>query len=125
MKNYPPQLQLKAKQATAARSQMFKDALRIGVTIGFGTDSAVFPHGMNAREFSLMTGLGMAPAAALRSAMSVDADLLGIANQTGTLEAGKLADVVAVPGNPLADIKQTENVVFVMRAGRVYKNVPK
>jgi imidazolonepropionase-like amidohydrolase len=67
----------------------------------------------------------MAPAAALRAATSVDAALLGIDKQTGTLEAGKLGDIVAVPGNPLVDIKQTENVVFVMRAGKVYKRPAK
>ncbi len=80
---FPPAIQLKAKAALDARSQMFKDALRIGVTIGFGTDSAVSPHGINAQEFSLMTGLGMTPAQALRAATSVDAELLGIAAQTG------------------------------------------
>ena len=117
----PPPIQIKIKQATEARSVMFREALKSGVRIGFGTDSGVSPHGMNAREFSLMTGLGMAPAAALRAAMSVDAELLGVDRQTGTLEAGKLADIVAVPGNPLLDIRQTENVVFVMRAGRIYK----
>jgi len=119
---FPAPIRVKIKQATQARSQMFKEALKVGVIIGFGTDSAVSPHGINAREFSLMTGLGMAPAAALRAAMSVDAELLGIDKQTGTLEAGKLGDVIAVPGNPLVDIKQTEKVVFVMRAGRVYKH---
>ena len=118
---FPPAIQAKAKAAFEARSQMFKDALRIGVTIGFGTDSAVSPHGINAREFSLMTGLGMAPAKALRAATSVDAELLGLSAQTGTLEKGKLADIVAVPGNPVADIRQTEHVVFVMRAGTIYK----
>ena len=118
---YPAPIQVKIRQATQARSQMFREALRVGVTIGFGTDSAVSPHGINAREFSLMTGLGMTPAAALRAATSVDAELLGVEKQTGTLEAGKLGDIVAVPGNPLVDIKQTESVVFVMRAGRVYK----
>jgi imidazolonepropionase-like amidohydrolase len=121
---FPEPIRIKIKQATAARSVMFREALRQGVIIGFGTDSAVSPHGINAREFSLMTGLGMSPPAALRAAMSVDAQLLGIDKQTGTLEAGKLADVVAVPGNPLVDIKQTENVVFVMRAGKVYKRPP-
>lgn len=118
---YPPPIRAKIQAATLARSQMFKDALKAGVVIGFGTDSAVSPHGINAREFSLMTGLGMSPAAALRSAMSVDAELLGIAKQTGTLEPAKLGDVVAVRGNPVADIKATEQVVFVMRAGVVYK----
>jgi imidazolonepropionase-like amidohydrolase len=118
---FPPAIQPKARAALEARSQMFRNALKAGVTIGFGTDSAVSPHGINAQEFSLMTGLGMSPAQALRAATSVDAELLGIAAQTGTLEKGKLADIVAVPGNPLNDIKQTEHVVFVMRAGSVYK----
>jgi imidazolonepropionase-like amidohydrolase len=118
---YPPPIRAKIKAATDARSQMFKDALRIGVVIGFGTDSAVSPHGVNAMEFSLMTGLGMKPVAALKSAMSIDATLLGVDKQTGTLDVGKLGDIVAVPGNPLADIKQTEHVVFVMRAGKIYK----
>ncbi len=118
---FPPPIQAKIRTASAAHAAAFKEALRAGVIIGFGTDSAVYPHGMNAHEFSLMTGLGMPPAAALRAATSVDARLLGIAAQTGTLEAGKLADIVAVPGDPLVDIKQTEKVVFVMRAGRVYK----
>ena len=119
---FPPAIQVKAKAALDARSQMFRDALRIGVTIGFGTDSAVSPHGINAQEFSLMTGLGMTPAQALRAATSVDAELLGLSAQIGTLEKGKLADIVAVPGNPLTDIRQTEHVVFVMRAGTVYKH---
>jgi imidazolonepropionase-like amidohydrolase len=121
LERFPPAIQAKAKAALEARSQMFRDALRIGVTIGFGTDSAVSPHGINAQEFSLMTGLGMSPAQALRAATSVDAQLLGISAQVGTLEKGKAADVVAVPGNPLTDIRQTEHVVFVMRAGHVYK----
>jgi imidazolonepropionase-like amidohydrolase len=118
---YPEPIKVKIKQATEARSKMFKDALRQGVTIGFGTDSAVSPHGINAREFGLMTGLGMSPAAALRAATSVDAKLLGIDEQTGSLEAGKLADVVAVPGDPIKDIHATEHVQLVMRAGKVYK----
>jgi imidazolonepropionase-like amidohydrolase len=118
---FPSAIQVKARAALAARTQMFKDALRAGVTIGFGTDSAVSPHGINAQEFALMTGLGMTAAQALRAATSVDAELLGIAAQTGTLEKGKLADVIAVPGNPLLDIHQTEHVSFVMRAGKIYK----
>ena len=70
-------------------STMFRAAVRLGVKIGFGTDSAVSPHGINAREFALMTGLGMPPIAALKSATSVDAELLGIAAKVGTLEAGQ------------------------------------
>jgi imidazolonepropionase-like amidohydrolase len=118
---YPPRVREKALQAAQARARMFHEALKAGVTIGFGTDSGVGPHGANALEFSLLTSLGMTPAAALRAATSVDAALLGVDRQTGTLEPGKLADIVAVPGNPLVDIHRTEHVVFVMRAGRVYK----
>lgn len=117
----PPSIVEKARAALQARSQMFKDALKAGVRIGFGTDSAVSPHGLNAREFALMVSLGMTPAAALRSATSVDAALLGLSAKLGTLEAGKLADVVAVPGNPLTDIRVTEHVVFVMKEGVVVK----
>ncbi|HEV2718716.1 MAG TPA: amidohydrolase family protein [Thermoanaerobaculia bacterium] len=117
---FPPAIANKARAAIAARSEMFRNALRANVKIAFGTDSAVSPHGLNAREFALMTGLGMAPAAALRAATSVDAQLLGLAD-VGTLASGKLADIVAVPGNPLADIKQTEHVVFVMKDGVIYK----
>lgn len=117
---FPPAIANKAKAAIAARDVMFRAALKTNVKIAFGTDSAVSPHGLNAREFSSMTSLGMAPAAALRSATSVDAQLLGLPD-VGTLAAGKLADIVAVPGNPLTDIKQTEHVVFVMKDGVIYR----
>src|SRR6266536_2145939 len=104
--SYPPALQAKARAAAAARSDMFRNAVKMGVKISFGTDAAVFPHGQNAREFKLMVDLGMAPIDALRSATSNDAELLGIAQKTGTLEKGKLADIVAMPGDPTADIGQ-------------------
>jgi imidazolonepropionase-like amidohydrolase len=119
--NYPPAIAEKAKAAIAARSDMFRNALKAGVKIAFGTDSAVSPHGMNGKEFALMTGLGMSPAAALRSATSVAAALLGVDGRLGTLAAGKLADVVAVPGNPLEDIHATEHVSFVMKEGVIVK----
>ncbi len=118
---FPPAIAEKARAALQARSQMFRDALKAGVRIGFGTDSAVSPHGLNAREFALMVGLGMTPAAALRAATSVDAALLGLSGKLGTLEVGKAADVVAVPGNPLTDIRVTERVLFVMKDGVVVK----
>jgi len=118
---FPPPIATKAKAALAARSDMFRNALKAGVKIAFGTDSAVSPHGMNAKEFALMTGLGMSPAAALRSATQVAATLLGVDDRLGTLATGKLADIVAVPGNPLDDIKKTEHVVFVMKDGIIYK----
>src|ERR1700730_14788354 len=94
---YPPQIAAKARAAAAAHGAMFKAALRIGVPIAFGTDAGVYPHGMNAMEFGLMTDLGMSPAAALQSGTREAAKLLGIEAEVGTLEAGKVADVVAVP----------------------------
>ena len=121
VRHYPPEIAAKAKAAVAVRSDMFRKALRMGVKIAFGTDSAVSPHGMNAQEFALMVDLGMPPAAALRSATSVAADLLGLAKTIGTLEPGKAADVIAVPGDPLTDIKAMERVTFVMKGGQVFK----
>ena len=122
---YPPAVQAKGKAATEARSEMFRNALKIGVKISFGTDAAVFPHGQNAKEFALMVGLGMKPIDALLSATSVDADLLGVANKLGTLEKGKLADIIAMPGDPTADITATERVFFVMKDGKIVKNEAK
>ncbi len=121
-RHFPPEIVVKAKAAVAARSAMFRRALAMGVKIAFGTDSAVSPHGINAKEFALMVDHGMKPAAALRAATASAADLLGIAKNVGTLEAGKQADVVAVSGDPLADIHVMERVRFVMKGGQVYKN---
>lgn len=118
----PPPTIPKAKAAIAHHSISFKGALAKGVKIAFGTDAGVFPHGMNAQEFGYMVEAGMRPIDALKAATSVDADLLGITDRLGTLESGKLADVVAVPGDPVADIHQTEKVFFVMKEGVVYRN---
>jgi imidazolonepropionase-like amidohydrolase len=115
----PPAIAAKAKAAQAARAEMFRHAVRIGVKIAFGTDSAVSPHGLNAQEFALMTRLGMSPAAALRAANAGAAELLGIAGEIGTLTPGKAADVVAVAGDPLADIRATEHPLLVVKAGRI------
>ncbi len=122
---YPAAVQVKAKAAANARSEMFRNAVKMGVKISFGTDAAVFPHGQNAKEFALMTGLGMAPIDALRSATSSDAELFGVAQKIGTLEKGKLADIVAMPGDPMTDITVTERVFFVMKEGNVLKNATK
>jgi imidazolonepropionase-like amidohydrolase len=122
LEKFPPEIAVKAKAALAARSTMFRNAVRLGVRIGFGTDSAVSHHGINAKEFALMTRLGMPAVAALRSATSVDAELLGIAAKVGTLEPGKLADVIAMPGDPTADITATERVFFVMKDGKTIKH---
>jgi imidazolonepropionase-like amidohydrolase len=122
--NYPPALQAKAKAAGAARLDMFRSAVKMGVKISFGTDAAVFPHGQNAKEFKLMVDLGMTPIDALKSATANDAELLGIAQKVGTLEKGKLADIVAMPGDPASDITATERVFFVMKEGKIVRNGP-
>ena len=122
--NYPPALQAKAKAAGAARTEMFRNAVKMGIKISFGTDAAVFPHGQNAKEFKLMVDLGMAPIDALKTATSNDAELLGIAQKVGTLEKGKRADIVAMPGDPTADITATERVSFVMKEGKIIRNGP-
>jgi imidazolonepropionase-like amidohydrolase len=122
--NYPPPLQAKARAAAAARSEMFRNAVKMGIKISFGTDAAVFPHGENAKEFKVMVDLGMAPIDALKSATSSDAELLGVAQKLGTLEKGKLADIVAMPGDPTTDITATERVSFVMKEGRIIRNGP-
>jgi imidazolonepropionase-like amidohydrolase len=117
--SYPPVIAAKARAAAAAHGDMFKLALKIGVPIAFGTDSGVSPHGMNAKEFALLTELGMQPAAALLSGTREAAKLLGLDAEVGTLEAGKFADVVAVKGNVLENIAATEQPVFVMKHGTV------
>jgi imidazolonepropionase-like amidohydrolase len=122
--NYPAALQAKAKAAGAARSDMFRSAVKMGVKISFGTDAAVFPHGQNAKEFKLMVDLGMTPIDALKSATANDAELLGIAQKVGTLEKGRLADIVAIPGDPASDITATERVFFVMKEGKIVRNGP-
>src|SRR5438046_4485145 len=122
--DYPQVLQLKAKAATAARSEMFRNAVKMGVKISFGTDAAVYPHGQNAKEFKLMVDLGMTPIDALKSATANDAEVFGIAQKVGTLEKGKLADVIAMPGDPTSDITVTERVSFVMREGKIIRHDP-
>jgi len=82
----------------------------------------VYPHGRNPEEFHQMTDLGMKPIDALKAGTSVDAELLGLAATLGTLEPSKIADIVAVPGNPTENIRQTENVFFVMKEGVIYRN---
>jgi imidazolonepropionase-like amidohydrolase len=122
VEKFPPEIAAKAKAAHDAQMDMFRRAVKSGVRIAFGTDSAVSPHGRNAEEFGLLVARGMIPAAALRSAGPVAAELLGLSKSIGTIEAGKEADLVAVPGNPLQDIRVTEKVFFVMKGGTVWRN---
>ena len=119
---FPPLVQQKADTALKAADAMVKRALAAGVKIALGTDAAVYPHGNNGLEFVLLTNDGMSPAQALRAGTSVAATLLGLESKVGTLEAGKLADIVAVPGNPLTNIQVTQSVLFVMKEGNVYRN---
>lgn len=112
----------KAAAATAAANNTFKRALGKGVKVAFGSDAAVCPHGQQVIQFAAMVKLGMKPLAALRTATSIDATLLGVNDKLGTLEAGKLADVIAVPGDPAADITAVEKVFFVMKDGVVFRN---
>lgn len=116
----PPPVAVKARAASAQADQMVQHAVKIGVPIAMGTDAAVGPHGKNAVEFWLLTKDGMSPAQALMAGTSSGADLLGVAEKTGTLQPGKAADIVAVPGNPLADIEATQHPTFVMKQGVIY-----
>jgi imidazolonepropionase-like amidohydrolase len=100
----------------------FRRALAAGLPIGFATDAAVIPHGENAKELSLRARLGEAPMSALVAATRLNAEIIGWDDRLGTVEAGKLADLVAVPGDPLADITAVERVVFVMKGGEIYRD---
>ena len=115
---YPPKIAGKARAAYAAHGDMLKNAMKVGVLIAFGTDAGVFPHGMNAEEFGDYVDLGMTPATALMTSSQGSAKLLGIDADTGTLEAGKFADIVAVPGDVLKNIRATEHPTMVMKHGR-------
>jgi imidazolonepropionase-like amidohydrolase len=92
------------------------------VKIAFGTDSGVSPHGENAKEFGYMVTNGMPPMEAIKTGTIHGATLLGREKDIGSVEAGNYADFVAVPGNPLEDIRLTENVSFVMKGGIVYRH---
>jgi imidazolonepropionase-like amidohydrolase len=99
----------------------FAKAYKRGVKIAFGTDSAVSAHGDNGNEFVYMIEAGMPALEAIRSATITPAQILGVSDQLGSLETGKLADIIAVPGNPAQDIKVMTQVSFVMKDGKVYK----
>jgi imidazolonepropionase-like amidohydrolase len=118
---FPEPVREKAAEIGPLIQDTFTRALRGRVRIAFGTDSGVSPHGENAREFGYMVEGGMSPMAAIQSATRVTAALLGVEAELGTVEVGKLADLVAVPGDPLEDIGRMLEVDFVMKGGRVYR----
>ncbi len=117
---FPPVIADKARAAAAHMQETFAHAVKIGTPLALGTDAAVEPHGRNSFEFELMVKNGLPAAQALMAGTANGADLLGMSDKVGTLQAGKLADVVAVPGNPLEDIKATAHPVLVMKDGVVY-----
>jgi imidazolonepropionase-like amidohydrolase len=119
--NYPAEFVAKANQVMAAQLLNFHKAVAAGLKIAFGTDIGVCPFGRNGREFNFMVQNGMTPMQAIRSATVSAADLLGISARVGSIESGKSADLVAVRGDPLSDVRLLENVQFVMKEGRIYK----
>jgi imidazolonepropionase-like amidohydrolase len=118
---FPEIVRPKAAAIGPAIKGTFRKAHAAGVKIAFGTDSGVSPHGENAHEFELMVAGGMPPMKAIQSATLQAARLLKIDDRLGTLEAGKIADVIAVKGDPLADISALQEVAFVMKDGIAFK----
>jgi imidazolonepropionase-like amidohydrolase len=112
----------KEKQIGKLQRQNFRKAYLAGAKMAFGTDGGVYPHGDNWKQFATMVEFGMKPVEAIQSATIAAADLLGLGDETGTIEKGRSADIVAVAGDPLADIRSMGNVRFVMRQGAVYRN---
>jgi imidazolonepropionase-like amidohydrolase len=120
--NLPPFYHQKMLDTIAVAKGNIKHAMQAGVKIALGTDAAVYPHGLNAHELDVYVNqLGMAPLAALQTATVNAADLMGWSRNTGSLEAGKWADIIAVDKNPLDDVRVLQDVKFVMKAGVVYK----
>ena len=114
----PEHIANKAREVLPLAVRGVETAVRMGVPIAFGTDAAVIPHGINAKEFAALVARGMSPLDAIRTATVNAADLLGRPD-LGNLRPGSRADLVAVEGNPLEDITATERVGFVMKGGKV------
>jgi len=118
---FPAIVRPKAAEIGPVIQETFAKAYDAGVKIAFGTDTGVSPHGENAREFELMVEAGMPPMEAIQSATMGGAALLRVEDELGSVTQGKIADLVAVPGNPLDNISLMKEVSFVMKAGTVYK----
>lgn len=118
---YHPMIVPKAIETGALIQDAFAKAYKAGVNIAFGTDAGVFPHGYNAKEFQYMHEAGMPMAEALKIATVVNASILGMDKELGSLEPGKLADIIAVSGNPVEDPRVLMKTTFVMKDGHVYK----
>ncbi|MFT6882004.1 MAG: imidazolonepropionase-like amidohydrolase, partial [Marinoscillum sp.] len=118
---YPDMVAKKASVIGPQISATFAAAYKNGTPIGFGTDAGVFPHGENYKEFQYMVEGGMPAMQVIKCATSINAGILDMANQLGSIKAGYIADLVAVNGDPLKDIKVMGKVTFVMKAGQVYR----
>ncbi|WP_445771708.1 amidohydrolase family protein [Rheinheimera sp.] len=118
---FPELVRPKAATIGSKIQQTFTEAYKAGVKIAFGTDAGVFEHGNNWREFIYMTEAGMPAIEAILSATIEGAKLLGVEQELGSIKAGKIADIIAVPGDPLTDINQMGQVSFVMKAGQIYR----
>jgi len=110
------------RRIVESHKDTFRRALKMGVKIAFGTDVGSIAHGTGAREFKSMVDYGMTPMQAIKSATITAAALMRLERSIGSIETGKYADIIAVKGNPLDDITILENVEFVMKGGKVYKN---
>jgi imidazolonepropionase-like amidohydrolase len=123
--NLPPFYAQKMKDVSAVEKKNIKHAIESGVKIAMGTDAAVYPHGLNAHELDVYVNqFGMTPLAALQTTTLNAADLMGWTGKVGSLEPGKWADVIAVSGDPLKDIRTLQHVSFVMKSGVIYKDEP-
>jgi len=120
----PDSEKARSRQMAAAKDTAFQRALRAGLPIGLASDAPVMPHGELAKEMAHRVGLGEPPSSTIVSATRVNAEILGWSDRVGTVEAGKWADLIAVAQDPLADIRAMEAVLFVMKAGVVYKSAP-
>ncbi|MBA3892498.1 MAG: amidohydrolase family protein [Gemmatimonadales bacterium] len=118
---WPEEIMRKNDETTETQRAGFRKALAAGVKIAYGTDSGVYPHRFAARQLPYMVRHGMTPMQAIRSATLSAAELMGWEDRVGSLAAGKLADIIAVPGDALGDLKNFENVAFVMKGGVVHK----
>jgi len=118
----PPPLLAKAQDVIPAARKNIAHAFASGVKVVFGTDAAVYPHGLNAHEFAVMVKLGLTPLQAIQAATVNAADLLGWPGKVGSLEPGAWADIIAVDGDPVKDVTTLERVKFVMKGGEVVKN---
>lgn len=117
-----PESLAKERVVGGRQRQSFTMAVKAGAKVVLGTDAGVYPHGMNGHQFSRMVRFGMTPMQAIKAATSLNAELFGMEADVGAIEAGRFADIVAVSGDPLADISVLENVTFVMKGGEVVKD---